>query len=31
MFSNINKERITERAMQHLRQKGAATTYTAKF
>jgi hypothetical protein len=31
MFSNINKERIAERAMQYLWQRGAATVYAAEF
>jgi hypothetical protein len=31
MFSNINKERTAERAMQYLRQKGVATAYATEF
>jgi hypothetical protein len=31
MFKDINKERTAERAMQNLKQKGAATAYIAKF
>jgi hypothetical protein len=31
MFKDINKERTIEKAMQNLKQKGAATMYTAKF
>jgi hypothetical protein len=31
MFKDINKERITEKAMQNLKHKGATTTYAAKF
>jgi hypothetical protein len=31
MFRDINKEHIAERALKKLRQKGAATLYTAEF
>ena len=31
MFKDIDKERTAERAMQGLKQKGAATAYIAKF
>jgi histidinol dehydrogenase len=31
MFRDINKEQTVERAMQNLRQRGAATAYAAKF
>jgi phosphoribosylpyrophosphate synthetase len=31
MFKDINKEQTIERAMQNLKQKGAATVYAAKF
>jgi hypothetical protein len=31
MFGDINKEHIVERAFKKLKQKGAATLYTAEF
>jgi hypothetical protein len=31
MFRDIDKEHIVERAFKKLRQKGAATSYTAEF
>jgi len=31
MFKDIDKERIAERALRELCQKGATTTYFAKF
>jgi hypothetical protein len=31
MFKDINKKQTTERAMQNLRQKGAAIAYATKF
>jgi hypothetical protein len=31
MFGDIDKERIAERALQNLQQKGAATSYAAEF
>jgi hypothetical protein len=31
MFKDINKKQTTEKAMQNLKQKGAATMYVTKF
>jgi hypothetical protein len=31
MFKDIDEERTAERSLQVLRQKGAATAYTAEF
>jgi hypothetical protein len=31
MFKDIDKERTAKKAIQNLKQKGAATAYAAKF